>query len=226
MTVKLTELQRAEIQDRYAAGDVSQEVLAKLYGVSQAQVSNVLNPERALKKSRNYREAHPQACRKAEQKWLSTNSEKHAQADRNWQQANPEKNRAKARRHAAKYPERRRANLRRWCANNPERAHALSKARRAREQGAPGEGYSLVQWEQVCVVWGGCAYCDAQENLTVDHVRPLSKDGTHEPENLVPCCRSCNSSKNVRALSEWRDGQHLWVEVFAREVSAVILAVL
>ena len=39
-----------------------------------------------------------------------------------------------------------------------------------------------------------------QENLTVDHVVPLSKEGKHDIENIVPACKSCNSKKHNTSL--------------------------
>lgn len=46
-----------------------------------------------------------------------------------------------------------------------------------------------------------CAYCSCEldeETFTVDHKVPVSKGGTDDLENLVPACRSCNSSKGAR----------------------------
>lgn len=47
-----------------------------------------------------------------------------------------------------------------------------------------------------------CYYCQRSftETLpaTIDHVIPLSKGGLHVQENIVPACRSCNSTKKDR----------------------------
>lgn len=40
-----------------------------------------------------------------------------------------------------------------------------------------------------------CKNCDSQENLAIDHIIPLSKGGSDDPENLQLLCKSCNSSK-------------------------------
>jgi len=48
-----------------------------------------------------------------------------------------------------------------------------------------------------------CFYCGSKAN-TVDHVVPLSRGGQHAEGNLVPACRSCNSSKADKLLIEWR----------------------
>jgi 5-methylcytosine-specific restriction endonuclease McrA len=49
-----------------------------------------------------------------------------------------------------------------------------------------------------------CFYCRSEGVLTMDHVVPASRGGTHSVGNLVPACKSCNSSKRDRTIMEWR----------------------
>jgi len=51
-----------------------------------------------------------------------------------------------------------------------------------------------------------CVYCKAIENLTLDHVIPQSRGGSHESDNLVCACASCNSRKRNRTPEEWLGG--------------------
>jgi hypothetical protein len=48
-----------------------------------------------------------------------------------------------------------------------------------------------------------CVYCGATENLTTDHIIPLSKGGIDIPANTVLACSTCNSSKGGRDVFEW-----------------------
>lgn len=49
-----------------------------------------------------------------------------------------------------------------------------------------------------------CAYCDDEEGpFQIDHVIPVTRGGSNEMSNLRVACRSCNSSKGDRLLSEW-----------------------
>lgn len=48
-----------------------------------------------------------------------------------------------------------------------------------------------------------CVYCDSPLNLTLDHIIPQSRGGSHTPDNLCTACRSCNSSKGARTPEEW-----------------------
>ena len=62
------------------------------------------------------------------------------------------------------------------------------------------------------IVWamtnGRCYYCGLQtnpfENFCVDHVQPLSRGGTNDIDNLVPCCDYCNRYKGTHLVEEWQ----------------------
>lgn len=49
-----------------------------------------------------------------------------------------------------------------------------------------------------------CRYCSSVENLTLDHIFPLSRGGNNDLSNLATACNSCNSSKGNRTPEEWR----------------------
>lgn len=46
-----------------------------------------------------------------------------------------------------------------------------------------------------------CKACGATENLSLDHIIPVSKGGSDDPQNLQTLCRRCNSVKHKRELS-------------------------
>jgi 5-methylcytosine-specific restriction endonuclease McrA len=56
---------------------------------------------------------------------------------------------------------------------------------------------------------GRCAYCGSLGEMTRDHVIPLARGGRHAIGNILPACRSCNSSKRDRLLVEWRASKNL-----------------
>jgi len=45
--------------------------------------------------------------------------------------------------------------------------------------------------------------CDSQEDLTIDHVVPLSKGGSDELDNLRLMCRKHNSEKGDMKLDKY-----------------------
>jgi len=48
-----------------------------------------------------------------------------------------------------------------------------------------------------------CAYCGAEENLSLDHLIPIHRNGPDIPANWVLACRSCNSSKQDKDIFYW-----------------------
>ena len=54
------------------------------------------------------------------------------------------------------------------------------------------------QWWKNKIGRGICHYCHGQfapEELTMDHVVPLSRGGKSTKGNVVPCCKDCNNRK-------------------------------
>jgi hypothetical protein len=48
-----------------------------------------------------------------------------------------------------------------------------------------------------------CVYCGSTDNLSVDHIFAKAKGGSDSSDNLVCCCKTCNSSKRDEDLMEW-----------------------
>lgn len=48
-----------------------------------------------------------------------------------------------------------------------------------------------------------CAYCGTDDPLAQEHFIPLSKGGGYTPDNIVPACKSCNSSKKNKMPEVW-----------------------
>ena len=48
-----------------------------------------------------------------------------------------------------------------------------------------------------------CHYCGASEDLSLDHMTPQAKGGSDADDNLVTCCRSCNSAKGKKSYDEF-----------------------
>lgn len=50
-----------------------------------------------------------------------------------------------------------------------------------------------------------CPYCssDMRDNIHIDHIVPLSKNGSNDVENLILCCSTCNLSKSAKNLEDW-----------------------
>jgi hypothetical protein len=99
----------------------------------------------------------------------------------------------------------------------PERFLLKRNRQRAKKYNAEGdfirrEWVNLLEEFNYC-----CAYCGAQDKLTVDHIIPLNKGGTNYISNILPACHICNASK--------RDFDVLtWIEVNRLSVPEKVLA--
>ena len=53
-----------------------------------------------------------------------------------------------------------------------------------------------------------CYYCRSvykPKDLTMDHIIPLARGGRSTKDNLVPCCKDCNSRKKTLLPIEWEE---------------------
>ena len=78
---------------------------------------------------------------------------------------------------------------------------ARSQKRRTMKAGAKGS-HAVKQWLARVDYYGWrCRWCLREvtlKTLTKDHVIPISGGGTDWASNLVPACKSCNSSKGAK----------------------------
>lgn len=153
--------------------------------------------------------------------WL--NPEKGREYTNNWRKENPEYMREYLKTHKEEisiqhgayikvwYKENREDRLnytKQWRVDNPEKAKILkyecSRNRRARVCSAVGS-YKYEDWLKKASYYGWkCYYCGKlldTNTLTADHYKPLAKGGSNWLSNLVPACKSCNSSKRTKYAS-------------------------
>lgn len=97
-----------------------------------------------------------------------------------------------------------RASCRKWRAKNKEYFGGHLKKRAALIRDRTPFKWPRQLLKQRALFYGlKCAYCSTGRFETWDHVVPLSRGGWHVPGNLRPSCKTCNSSKHGRTLSEF-----------------------
>jgi len=55
---------------------------------------------------------------------------------------------------------------------------------------------------------GICHYCGnkfSPKELTMDHLVPIARGGRSVKNNLVPCCKECNTKKRQLLPLEWNE---------------------
>ncbi len=120
--------------------------------------------------------------------------------------------RAKSVQQRDEHPARLRASKRKWRLENPEKQKAAEVAwrqnnrlydtlRGARRRAVQGNTRVSQDMAEEVIAYHGdkCVYC-GDPMTGFDHLQPLSKGGLHIPENLAPCCQSCNSVKKDRPV--------------------------
>lgn len=75
-------------------------------------------------------------------------------------------------------------------------------------------------WWARKIASGRCYYCGKEvgrENLTMDHMIPLSRGGMSNKGNLVPSCKECNNMKKYLLPVEWEEYMNRIREDFKEE---------
>ena len=125
-----------------------------------------------------------------------------------WQKNNPEKTRESTRKSSRKYywgnheasKLRAKAANSRYKKSHPEVGRQGQHRRRARKIG--NGVFKIIPKDLQRLQRTPCQECGTMKKLTIDHVVPISKGGTHSIGNLQSLCLSCNSSKNNKFIIE------------------------
>jgi 5-methylcytosine-specific restriction endonuclease McrA len=156
------------------------------------QAKRLANLEEARARDAAWRAAHPDIVRANNLKYRTLNRDKARAAARAWNEANSELVLQRARE---------------WNAANPDRVTDIQRKarhkRRAMLLGNNSPGVTREEWAAIVDAYDGrCAYCPCP-GVTVDHVIPIVRGGLDAPDNVVPACLSCNTSKKAKPLDEW-----------------------
>ncbi|WP_179884286.1 HNH endonuclease [Bacillus toyonensis] len=78
---------------------------------------------------------------------------------------------------------------------------------RARKKSLKND-FTEKQWKECTKYFNyACAYCGSDEKLEQEHFVPVTKKGHFTKDNIVPSCRSCNSSKSNHDFEDWYKNQ-------------------
>lgn len=150
------------------------------------------HPEKRSEYNRRFRLAHPEVVRANHRRWREANRD-YVNADmrERWRE-----------RYAAKYKQVRQL----WRKTNVVKMRAYCLNYQAKKRGAEGRYTDDDILGKLADQNGLCFWCSEPlpSLYHVDHVIPLSRGGSNDPDNLVCACVSCNTSKsNKLAYVEW-----------------------
>lgn len=175
------------------------------------------NTEKRKRTAAKYRQNNAAECRARIVEWEKNNPNKKRAINKDWAARNSEHVRIHRQNYRSN-PENRAREKRQkaaWIAANIERARMQGRrdanARRARLASVQG-AFTAQQalWRIEYFGWH-CVYCKKhleERTVTLDHQIPISRGGTDWPSNLVPACKSCNSSKQDKPLAVWLRERH------------------
>lgn len=149
-----------------------------------------------------YAKAHPEKLQALSRKWYATHAKQQRERKREYFAANADKVRAGNRRWYAAHRQQRSDYNRQWKQANRDKARAIEHRREARKRALAAQ-LTPAQWLWLLEQSGyRCVYCGQHEaecgTLQQDHVVPIKQGGAWTVTNIVPACRSCNSSKKGR----------------------------
>lgn len=146
--------------------------------------------------------------------WQRNNRDKTADYSRRWRENNPDKAAERGRLYRQNNPDKEAERRRRGLQNSPDKARARIHRRRTKKTEAGGS-YTAAEWRALCNHYGNkCLRCGRDDvKLTADHIKPVSKGGTSNIDNMQPLCGPCNYSKQDRHIDYRPDAGPLrWLQ--------------
>lgn len=106
----------------------------------------------------------------------------------------------------------RKSYMRDWQINNPDKVAENGLKRRALKMNNTLDEHFIAEdiTQMLMDQDGKCAYCecDILEGYHVDHMTPLSLDGSNSWDNIALTCPSCNLSKRNKTAEEFMVGRY------------------
>ena len=130
--------------------------------------------------------------KETKKKWESANADKLREQNRILKRKYSKTEKYRQYRHKYKVSDK--GKLQNIIDQNKRRAHKLNQIKTL----------TTNQWRIILGLYSGkCAYCGSKKEIQLDHVIPVSKGGGTTITNVVPACKSCNTSKRNKLLTEW-----------------------
>lgn len=161
-----------------------------------------------------------ECTREKSRQWRAANHEKYLEQSRKQYNKDIEKTRAYKREEAKRNREQRKQYAAKRRSENYEKVINIERASRERnrEKNRPaknarqqirnrivqGKTYSISDKDLRKLYNQPCSFCGTKENLSIDHIIPLSRGGSHTVGNMMTLCRPCNSSKGNKTVVEWK----------------------
>lgn len=177
------------------------------------------NPEKYKARDREQYLKHREHRLAYQAHYRRQNRERVALVNKAWRERNRERNQHRNRLRRKRNSRQFRDRIQRWRQVNRDKVRAYYHVRESRKRNLPAV-FTREQWRSCKQYFNNaCAYCGRPlKRLCQDHFIPMSKGGVYAMSNIVPACRSCNSSKRDRDFFEWYPCQPFYSRVRERKI--------
>lgn len=164
--------------------------------------------ERIRQASKKYRDSHKEQLTLDHQRYKSTSAtyaERARASSKRWREKHPEQEKAARRQYEI---------ARRHTPSRIQQRIAYRQKRRALKRNQGGSYTAQDVSRQFERQKGRCYYCKGKIAIGkgrchIDHIVPLTRNGSNSPDNIVLACPTCNMRKYNRLPHEWPQGNRL-----------------
>ncbi len=154
-------------------------------------------------REKQYREENKEKVKEYWKQYREENKEKIKKYKKQYREENKEKVKEYSKQYYEENKEYYKRYKKQYNKEHPEVRTKAKQKRRALKFNLPST-LTVDQWNETKEYFNNrCAYCGKEKSLAQEHFVPLSKGGEYTHNNIIPACRSCNSSKNNKDFFEW-----------------------
>lgn len=161
------------------------------------------NKENIIKHQKLYVQQNKEQLAKSHKKYYESNKEQIKEEKKQYYEKNKEimKNKMKI------YYEKNKKEIAKinkiYRYNNKEKLRIHRQKYRAKKSALP-HALTVKQWVSIKQHFDNkCAYCGKELSLVQEHFIPVNKGGEFTKNNIIPACKSCNSSKQDEDFFVW-----------------------
>ena len=135
--------------------------------------------------------------------WHIDNKSKVDESKRKWRENNKEKSLAIHKKYRETHKEENKIVHNKYKETHKE-VYNINEQKRRAKRNLLECSLTKEQWENTKKQFDNkCCYCGKKSPLAMEHFVALSKGGEYTSNNIIPCCKSCNSSKSNKDFFEW-----------------------
>lgn len=162
-----------------------------------------LNKDRLTEYKRQYYTENKTRIREQHKQYYGSNKNKAKERNKCYRESYKEKIAEQNKKYYIANKEKIKERSREYHKLNIDKWNIWKQRRRAKEKELPHE-LTAEQWGIIKDAFNNrCCYCGKELPLTQDHFIALDNGGEFSVNNIVPACKSCNSSKNNKKFFLW-----------------------